>query len=273
MFRPSHDSCSILVLGTQPVENFVSCATRSGPSLEMSPARLVSQSRLSALVAPSTPRSSRKSASAMIVARPLPMAQRATSPSASTGQRPTSRPGEANRMRRPATLRSTGPRSPARRAAAPNAPSSPVSANPGGGRSGSPSGRSLCHSSIGSASSSRRPSPAHPFVELDQSSRPAGHWDARRAAASRRAGCRHRPAISAARGSASRAGSSAADPLSPRPNFSPKTIGRLVRSISVGRWSAGRGGTGALGDRSRNAMRCDRRDDKQRQRRHPQLAH
>ena len=70
-----------------------------------------------------------------------------------------------------------------RRGEGPNARASPVSMNIGGGRSGSPSGRLLGHSSIGSASSRTRPPLAHPLIERDQVLGRSGRADAPSAAA------------------------------------------------------------------------------------------
>ena len=148
-----------------------------------------------------------------------------------------SEPGETVDDRLAAELRAPAARARrAHRAAAPNGRAGPVSANIGGGRSGSPSGRSLGHSSIGSASSSTRPPPPHPVVERDQilgrlrrgcaisSSRPlassAGLGDADRHDAIARLQRRAAPA--------SRCRSSE--------KSSPNTSGRLVSSSSVGRW-------------------------------------
>ena len=74
---------------------------------------------------------------------------------------------------------------PARRAAAPNARAARCRRRPSGGRSASPSGRSLGQSSAGSASSSTRPPARTQRVELDQLLRPAAPAAAPSAAAAR----------------------------------------------------------------------------------------
>ena len=95
-------------------------------------------------------------------------------------------------MRCPADIPLTGPRSSGASSRSPQCRSNPVSANAGGGRSGSPSGRSLGHSSIGSASSRSRPPPR---THWSSSTRSSAGWagDARPAAARARPDCRHRP--------------------------------------------------------------------------------
>ena len=83
-------------------------------------------------------------------------------------QRPDSRPGETRDTLKPPSLPLPGPRSSGASSRRPQWARRPVSANIGGGRNGSPSGRSLGHSSIGSASRSTRPPRAHPLVERNQ---------------------------------------------------------------------------------------------------------
>ena len=188
---------------------------------------------------------SRKSASATMVARPCPIRQCATSRSradvAATPQRPRrSRPGRRSRRAWRAWARAR----PGASSLRPQWPSRPVSANIGGGRSGSPSGRSLCHSSIGSASSSTRPPPR---TQSSSATRSSAGWAQR---------MRHQqepaPGEVGLVGDADRnhavarrkrfqsgrtAGSSE--------NCSLNTSGRLVRRRSVGRSAGARGGSGA----------------------------
>ena len=119
-----------------------------------------SASRLSAAPASrwSTPS---RSASATTVARPFPTRQRATRRSVLTSQLPESSPGETVRTSKPPNCRCAVPRWVGCSSRSPQCCSRPVSMNMGGGRSGSPSGLLLGHSSIGSASRRTRP-PASP---------------------------------------------------------------------------------------------------------------
>ena len=125
-----------------------------------SPSRLPSS-------APSSRSTLRKSASATTVALPLPIGNARRIPPADlagAGERAgRDRKDRAARRARAGRVRS-------RRALErnPQCASNPVSAKEGGGRSLSPSGRLLGHSSLGSASSSTLPAAPHPAIEIDQ---------------------------------------------------------------------------------------------------------
>ena len=129
-------------------------------------------------VGPSRSSTLRKSASATIVAWPLPMRQRATRRSlliAQVADQRSGRGGEDRRGRR--ASRCLGPRSSGASSRSPQCLSSPVSAKAGGGRSGSPSGRSLVpfeHAGRRAAAAARRPAPSGRDRPAPRPAGPAG---------------------------------------------------------------------------------------------------
>ena len=140
----------------------------------------------------------RKSASAMTVALPLPdRAARDEAARRRSSHRPRATRATQSGSTPPADL-AWDPVSSGASSVSPQCASKPVSAKDGGGRSLSPSGRLLGHSSRGSASRSSAAALAHPAVEIDRAPRPAAPADAPSAAAAlpratARRSCRSEP--------------------------------------------------------------------------------